>query len=116
MVAGMTGRAAAVSEDRTEGGTMPAYALFIREKLRDPRVIESYNDKAGPSLGGHPAKILAAYGAIETLEGAPSEGVVLLEFPTMAAAKTWYEGPAYREARKIRFQAADYRVLFFEGL
>ena len=95
---------------------MPAYAIFIREKLRDPKLIESYNDQAGPSLGGHPAKVLAAYGAIETPEGAPSEGVVLLEFPTMAAAKAWYDGPAYREARKIRFQAADYRVFFFEGL
>ena len=95
---------------------MPAYAIFIREKLRDPEVMEKYNAKAGPSLGGHPAKVLAAYGAIEAPEGAPSEGVVLLEFPTMAAAKEWYDGPAYREARKLRFQAADYRVLFFEGL
>lgn len=95
---------------------MPAYAIFIREKLRDSVVIQKYNDKAGPSLEGHPAKVLAAYGAIEAPEGAPSEGVVLLEFPTMAAAKAWYDGPAYREARKIRFQAADYRVLFFEGL
>jgi uncharacterized protein (DUF1330 family) len=95
---------------------MPAYAIFIREKLRDPELIEAYNAKAGPSLGGHPAKVLAAYGAIETLEGAASPGVVLLEFPTMAAAKAWYDGPAYREARKLRFQAADYRVFFFEGL
>lgn len=95
---------------------MPAYALFIREKLRDPDLIEKYNGKAGPSLEGHPARILAAYGAIEAPEGAPSEGVVLLEFPTMAAAKAWYHGPAYREARAIRFQAADYRVLFFEGI
>jgi uncharacterized protein (DUF1330 family) len=72
---------------------MAAYAIFIREKLRDPDVIEKYNDKAGPSLEGHPAKVLAAYGAIEAPEGAPSEGVVLLEFPTMAAAKAWYDGP-----------------------
>lgn len=95
---------------------MPAYAIFIREKLRDPKLIEKYDEKAGPSLAGHPAKVLAAYGAIDAPEGAPSEGVVLLEFPTMAAAKAWYDGPAYREARRLRFQAADYRVLFFEGL
>ena len=95
---------------------MSAYAIFIREKLRDPKLIEKYNEKAGPSLGGHPVKVLAAYGAIEIPEGAPAEGVVLLEFPTMAAAKSWYEGPAYQEARRLRFQAADYRVFFFEGL
>ena len=95
---------------------MPAYAIFIREKLRDPQVIDAYNSKAGPSLGGHPAKVLAAYGRIQTLEGAPAEGVVLLEFPTLAAARSWYDGPAYREARELRFKGADYRVLFFEGL
>ena len=94
---------------------MPAYALFIREKVRDPEGMKVYDSKAGPSLGGHPAKILAAYGAIETLEGPPSQGVVLLEFPTMAAAKAWYDGPGYREARRHRFAAADYRVLFFDG-
>ena len=95
---------------------MAAYAIFVREKLRDPHAIEAYNDKAGPSLEGHPAKILAAYGAIETLEGAAAEGVVLLEFSDMQAAKAWYDGAAYRTAREIRFKAADYRVLFFEGL
>lgn len=95
---------------------MAAYAIFIREKLRDPKVIDAYNAKAGPSLEGHPAQVLAAYGGIQTLEGAPAEGVVLLEFPTMSAAKAWYDGPAYREARELRFKGADYRVLFFEGL
>ncbi len=95
---------------------MAAYALFIREKLRDSKGIEAYNAKAGPSLGGHPVKVLAAYGAIQSIEGPPSEGVVLLEFPTMAAAKAWYDGPAYRDARELRFKGADYRVLFFEGL
>ena len=94
---------------------MAAYAIFIREKLRDPQTIEAYNAKAGPSLEGHPGKILAAYGGIEALEGAAAEGVVLLEFPDMRAAKAWYDGPAYRAAREIRFRAADYRVLFFEG-
>jgi uncharacterized protein (DUF1330 family) len=34
----------------------------------------------------------------------------------MAAARAWYDGPAYREARPLRFKGADYRVLFFEGL
>jgi len=93
-----------------------AYAIFIREKLRDPKVIDDDNAKAGPSLGGHSAKVLAAYGGIQTLEGAPAEGVALLEFPTMAAAKAWYDGPSYREARVLRFKGAGYRVLFFEGL
>jgi len=68
-------------------GARAAYAIFTREKLRDPRGIDAYNSKAGPSLDGHPVHVLAAYGGIHTLEGAPAEGVVLLEFPTLAAAR-----------------------------
>jgi uncharacterized protein (DUF1330 family) len=94
---------------------MAAYAVFIRERLRDPKVIEEYNAKAGSSLDGHFVRVLAAYGGHENLEGAPIEGAVLLEFPTMAAAKAWYEGPAYREARELRFRGADYRAFLLQG-
>lgn len=95
---------------------MPAYAIFIRERLRDPKAIEAYDAKAGPSLDGHPVKVLAAYGRQELLEGAAHEGAVILEFPTMEAAKAWYHGPAYTEARQLRFQGADYRAFLVEGL
>lgn len=94
---------------------MSVYAVFVREKLRNPAVIETYNAKAGPSLAGHPVKVLAAYGGHESVEGAPIEGAVLLEFPTMADARAWYDGPAYREARELRFKGADYRVFFIQG-
>jgi uncharacterized protein (DUF1330 family) len=95
---------------------MAAYAIFIRERLRDPKAIEAYDAKAGPSLGGHDVKVLAAYGKQVLLEGAAHEGVVILEFPTMAAAKAWYDGPEYTAARRLRFQGADYRAFIVEGL
>ncbi len=44
----------------------------------------------------------------EVLEGAEVQGVVILEFPTVAESKAYYESPAYREAREHRFKAADY--------
>lgn len=95
---------------------MAAYIVFTREKVRDPAQIETYNPKAGASLAGHAVKVLAAYGACETFEGPATEGVVLLEFPTMAEAKAWYEGPEYTAARQHRFLGADYRAILFEGL
>jgi uncharacterized protein (DUF1330 family) len=33
----------------------------------------------------------------------------------MPEARAWYDSPAYTEAKKHRFQAADYRVIFVEG-
>jgi len=95
---------------------MPAYAIFIKEKTVDADELTVYAGKAGPSLDGHPAKVLAAYGGHVTLEGPDHEGVVIVEFPTVEAAKTWYESPAYREARKYRFRGAQYRAMIVEGL
>lgn len=95
---------------------MPAYVIFIREVTRNQPDLDIYTPKAGASLAGHPIKLLAAYGPQEILEGPSAEGVVLVEFPTMAEAKDWYDSPAYREAREHRFRGADYRAILFEGL
>ena len=95
---------------------MSAYLVFIKEREHDAAVMADYSAKAGPSLGGHSAKPLAYYGAIETLEGPEAQGCVMIEFPTMAAARAWYQSDAYQEARQLRFQGADYRVFLTQGV
>lgn len=95
---------------------MSAYIVFIKEREHDSAAMADYAAKAGPTLSGHPGKPLAFYGAIETLEGPEAAGCVIVEFPDMDAARAWYRSPAYQEARKSRFQGADYRVLITAGL
>lgn len=95
---------------------MAAHIVFTRERLRDAAVFASYGEKAGGTPAGHVAKPLVASGANETLEGAPIEGAVIVEFPDMAAAKAWYNSPAYQEVVKLRFASSDYRVFIAEGL
>jgi uncharacterized protein (DUF1330 family) len=65
---------------------------------------------------GHPIKKDVLYGKYEVLEGGEVQGVVILEFPTVADAKAYYDSPRYREAREHRFKAADYRGLIVEGV
>jgi uncharacterized protein (DUF1330 family) len=95
---------------------MPAYGIFIRERTRDQVELDVYSAMVAASLEGRTLKIHAAYGAYEALEGPEPEGVVLVEFPSMAEAKAWYESPEYRAAREHRFKGADYRAILFEGL
>jgi len=95
---------------------MVAYVVFTREKLRNPEEYQRYREKAGPAAKGHPLKALALYGKHEVLEGPAIEGAVILEFPTVEAAKVYYSSPAYQDAVKHRFLAADYRVFIVEGL
>jgi uncharacterized protein (DUF1330 family) len=95
---------------------MVAYAIFLRERLRDPQTMESYYEKIPSAMDGHAAVRRVSHGALDVLEGPPFESVVILEFPTAEAARAWYDSPAYREARRFRHLAADYRAFIVEGL
>ena len=66
---------------------MAAYAVFIRESTRDAAELATYSQKVGRTLAGHPVEVLAAYGRQEVLEGPEVEGVVILRFPSLEAAK-----------------------------
>ena len=95
---------------------MPAYAIFIKNKTVDPEELKTYGQKAGGAGAGHPITALAFYGPLEVLEGDDAEGVVLLQFPDMDAAKAWYHSPAYQDAKQHRLKGADYRVILAQGL
>lgn len=95
---------------------MSAYVIMIREELKDPDLFKTYLRAAGQTGKAHPLKPLAFYGAHNATEGADADGVAILEFPDMAAAKTWYESPEYAAAKKTRETSAVYRVIFVEGL
>jgi uncharacterized protein (DUF1330 family) len=95
---------------------MSAYLVFIREKTLDATELQAYWNKIRATFDGHQVKVLASYGRHEDLEGSPTEGAVIAEFPSMEAAKAWYESPAYREVREHRFRGAIYRGLLVAGV
>ncbi|MDB5429429.1 MAG: hypothetical protein JWP35_545 [Caulobacter sp.] len=95
---------------------MSAYVVLIRDRMKDPEEFATYGKMAAGARAGHEITPLAFYGAIETLEGAPAEGMVILQFPDTAAAKAWYGSPAYQAALQHRLAGADYRVIIVEGL
>ncbi|WP_293901729.1 DUF1330 domain-containing protein [Phenylobacterium sp.] len=94
---------------------MAVFAIFIRDRMKDPEEFKTYSAKAGAARGDHPLKAHVYYGALEVLEGPETDGVVVVEFPDMAAAHAWYDSPAYQEAKVHRLKAADYRVILVEG-
>ena len=95
---------------------MVAYAVFIRDRLRDPEAMRTYSDEVGATFVGHRAMRRVSHGAFEMLEGAAMESVVITEFPSVEAARAWYDSAAYREVRRFRHLAADYRAFIVEGV
>ena len=65
---------------------------------------------------GHPVSVRVAYGHHEVVEGPEIEGIVILEFPTVDAAKAWYNSPRYTEAREHRFKGAEYSAVTVQGV
>ncbi|MDB5472474.1 MAG: hypothetical protein JWR84_4034 [Caulobacter sp.] len=95
---------------------MTAYVIFIRNAITDAEEMATYGKKAAGARGDHAMTPLAFYGPVETLEGQPTDGVVLISFPSMDEAKAWYNSPAYQDALPHRLKGADYRVILAEGL
>ena len=95
---------------------MSAYVVFIREQTLDRAELDTYFKEVKATFAGHELKVLANYRPQEDLEGSPTEGTVIGEFPSMEAAKAWYDSPPYRKVREHRFKGAIYRGILVAGV
>lgn len=96
---------------------MSVYMLFIREgAVRNQAEIDTYSRMNRESPRDPKLQPLVVYGAIEAVEGAAPDGMVMLKFPTVDDAKAWYNSPAYQAAIAHRKKGADYRAFIVQGL
>jgi uncharacterized protein (DUF1330 family) len=96
---------------------MAAYAIG-RLEMRDPSWRQEYGPKTAALVEKHGGKYLVRGDTMERLEGAgrlPSV-VVVLEFPSMAHARAWYNDPEYAPLIKLRQTGADLDFILVEGL
>jgi len=95
---------------------MPAYMIALNRTLRDRRKLEEYWKAVGPTFEGLGAKRLAIYTPLVLLEMVgPLDGAVVIEFPDVETAKSWYESPAYQDAKQYRNGAADVEMFIIDG-
>jgi uncharacterized protein (DUF1330 family) len=68
------------------------------------------------TIAAHGGKYLIRNGAKELREGAlPADRLVVLEFPSVAQARTWYESPEYQALAPIRQGASKGSLVIVEG-
>jgi uncharacterized protein (DUF1330 family) len=95
---------------------MSAYLIYLCQSVNDRNELETYWEKINDTLEGVDIKLLSAYAAQELLEGdGPVEGAVVAEFPSMDAARAWYNGAAYTEVRQHRLRGGKYIGLLVDG-
>lgn len=95
---------------------MAAYLVYICQSVKNRKELEIYWRDSPATLEGHEIKLLSVYTPVERLEGeGRAEGVVLAEFPSVEAARAWFNTPQYTEVRKHRQLGADYLGLLVDG-
>lgn len=85
-------------------------------RLTDAEALDRYRDLAPRARVDHPLEPLAFYGAHEVLEGEPVDGIAILGFPSMDAARAWYRSEAYQTALPHRRQGSFSRMYLVESV
>ncbi len=94
---------------------MPAY-LIAKINVTDKEQYKEYMKLTPAAIEKYGGKFIVRGGEKVTLEG-PEETrrVVLIEFPDMESAKTFWHSPEYEEAKAKRLGAAEGSFVLLEG-
>ena len=95
---------------------MAAFVIY-QGKVLDPEQYEKYKVRAAESIAAAGGRYVVRGGDVDPLEGEPPEGrTVVVEFPSMAAARAWYDGELYTEAKALREGAIEARAFIVDGV
>ena len=84
--------------------------------VTDPEAYKGYQALAPAAFAAHGARFLARGGPHEVLEGPALERHVVIEFPSLTAARACHASPEYQAARALRDGAATVHVAIVEGV
>ncbi len=95
---------------------MPAYVI-AEVTTTDPAAMEEYRKQVPATLAPYGGRFVVRGGAAETLEGdwRPTR-LVVLEFPSLAQARAWYDSEEYRGPRAQRMRAGRTNLVMVEGV
>ena len=94
---------------------MPAY-LIANIEVTDPATFEKYRAGVPAVIAQYGGRYLIRGGRTETVEGDPDvQRLVVLEFPTRAALRAFYDSPEYAPLLKLRTASSRSDVVLAEG-
>jgi uncharacterized protein (DUF1330 family) len=92
-----------------------AYAI-AEINVTDPEAYKQYTAAVTPVVVHFDGKYLVRAGTVVPLEGeAPTGRIIVIEFPSMAVAKSFEGSPEYLEIAPLRPRASQSRLFLVEG-
>ena len=86
-------------------------------RVDDAEAYEAYRSRTGAVIESCGGRFLVRGGKVEPREGEMAhDRVVVLEFPSMAQARAFYDSDAYQAIVPIRQAHADSRLFLVEGV
>jgi len=96
---------------------MPSAYIIASVTVTDPVQYEEYKKWSSAAMQAHGAEVCVRGGAVEVIEGDWNPGrTVVLKFPNVDAARSFYHSPEYTQARAAREGAALMRMVLVEGV
>lgn len=91
--------------------------LVITARISDPAAFRAYAQKAAALVTAFGGRYRVVGSMPDVLEGDPREGkVVISEWPSMEAARSFWESPEYAEVRPLREGTGSFDVMLVNGL
>lgn len=95
---------------------MPAFVI-VEIEVHDQDLYKSYTQLTPDSIASYQGKFVARGGDTIVLEGDwQPKRLVLLEFPSVEIANSWWHSEDYSRARKIRQRAATTKMIIIDGV
>jgi uncharacterized protein (DUF1330 family) len=94
---------------------MSAYVVS-RVRMKPGEALDSYRRLAAKSIERHGGRYLVRGGEQQVLEGEWSPATIIVEFPTIEAARAWYASSDYGEALTYRNAALERDLVLVEGV
>jgi uncharacterized protein (DUF1330 family) len=96
--------------------TVPAYAVaYLREVDVNAQVVD-YIERIDATLAPYGGRFLVHGGAITPAEGTWDGDIVIIAFPSAAAAQQWYDSPAYQAILPLRTDNSRSVAAIVEGV
>jgi uncharacterized protein (DUF1330 family) len=91
------------------------YWISAYRSISNPDAVAAYAKLAGPAIAAGGGKFLARGTAAHVYEAGIKERIVIVEFPSVAAAVATHDGPAYQAALKVFNNAGERDLRIVEG-
>jgi len=91
--------------------------VIANVSVEDAAAYEGYRSRTAAIIAQYGGHFLVRGGAVEVREGDPGiSRLVILEFPSVAAAQTFYDSPEYQAILPIRLDTASSTLVIAEGV